>query len=313
MDLLDVCRKCGLQKDSFHFIVLTRGLLAKGKECSSLSFQSKTSLDIFITLNSLKHLIGMWQEKKAVWTSWPVFLWEKPAGLKFLFFAMVIIMLEMLNSDEDKAGFRHVKMLPSLSKGSAVLWVWHCSLFWWALPFLSVCATCYWAVGVGGKHHLRTLQFIQPVQMAKHFLPVSATVPLSIVMMQLVASADFHCIWWLPNRLLFLWPPPSRLESVLSPFQASSPFIPWSICSMGQYWIPHLWEPCRPHSWAVTINDCPLLLPGMLAVFLPLLSFSPPPPDTSILFCWSFLVYIPPSSFLSSHIAVTQLHTWNNL
>lgn len=145
MDLLDVCRKCGLQKDSIHFIVLTRGLLAKGKERSSLSFQSKTSLDIFITLNSLKHLIGMWQEKKAVWTSWPVFLWEKPAGLKFLFFAMVIIMLEMLNSDEDKAGFRHVKMLPSLSMGSAVLWVWHCSLFWWALPFL--CATCYWAVG----------------------------------------------------------------------------------------------------------------------------------------------------------------------
>lgn len=53
-----------LQKDSVHIIVLTRGLLAKGKEHSSLSFQSKTSLDIFITLNSLKHLIGMWQEKK---------------------------------------------------------------------------------------------------------------------------------------------------------------------------------------------------------------------------------------------------------
>lgn len=56
---MDVCRKCGLQKDSIHIIVLTRGLLAKGKEHSSLSFQSKTSLDIFITLNSLKHLIGM--------------------------------------------------------------------------------------------------------------------------------------------------------------------------------------------------------------------------------------------------------------
>lgn len=62
---MDVCRNRELQKDSVHIIVLTRGLLAKGKERSSLSFQSKTSLDIFITLNSLKHLIGMWQEKKS--------------------------------------------------------------------------------------------------------------------------------------------------------------------------------------------------------------------------------------------------------
>lgn len=40
-----------------------RSLLAKGKELY-LSFQSKTSLDIFITLNSLERLIGMWQEEK---------------------------------------------------------------------------------------------------------------------------------------------------------------------------------------------------------------------------------------------------------
>jgi len=36
-----------------------RGLLAKGKELFSLSFQSKNGLDVFIALNSLEHLVGM--------------------------------------------------------------------------------------------------------------------------------------------------------------------------------------------------------------------------------------------------------------
>lgn len=185
-----------------------------------------------------------------------------------------------------------------------------------AFPVCHLLLSCRrpeWMVAAIVKHHLRTLQFIQPVQMAKHFLFVSVRVPPSIFMVELVASVDSHCIWWLLSRLLFLWPPPSCLESLLSPFQASSPFIPWSVCSMGQYWTPHRQEPCHPHSWAVTINDPPSALAWIVGSVLALLSFSPPHTDTSVLFCWSFLVYIPPSSFLSSHTAVTQLHTLNNL
>lgn len=68
----------------------------------------------------------------------------------------------------------------------------------------------------------------------------------------------------------------SSLTSRIS-FHLSRLFPCWSVCSVGQYWAPQLQEPCHPHSWAATINDPSLPLPGMLAVFLPLLSFSPPP------------------------------------
>lgn len=96
-------------------------------------------------------------------------------------------MLEMLNSDEDEAGFRHVKMtfyglccalgvtLPFVLMGPAFP---EC-----VCHLLLSCRRPQWMVAVVVKHHLRTLQFTQPVQMAKHFLSVSGRVPLSMFMM----------------------------------------------------------------------------------------------------------------------------------
>lgn len=152
MHFLYVCIKCGLQKYSMHIIVLTK----KGAK----GFASQGQRTLFFKLsvkNQSRHFYHIKQSgafnryvtgRKAVWTSWPVFLWEKPAGPKFLFFAMVIIMLEMLNGGTwSKAGFGHVKVLPSLPAWSAVPCVWRCSWVWWVLYLMSVSATWYWVVG----------------------------------------------------------------------------------------------------------------------------------------------------------------------
>lgn len=148
MLLLFVCRKCGLQKYSMHIIVLTKkgakGFASQGQRTLFFKLsgkkQSRRSYQIKQSRAFNRYVTG----RKAVWTGWPVFLWEKPAEPKLLFFVMVIIMMEVLNGDIwSKAGFRHTKMLPSLSTGSAVLCVWHCSWFWWALYLMNVCAACY--------------------------------------------------------------------------------------------------------------------------------------------------------------------------
>lgn len=149
---LCVCRKHGLQKYSMHIIVLTK------KGAKGFASQGRRTLFFKLSVrNQSRHFYHIKQSgafnryvtgRKAGWMSWPVFLWEKPAGPMFLFFAMVIITLEMLNGDTwSKAGFRCVNTSPSFSMGSAVLCVWHCSWVWWVLCFMSVSATCYWVAG----------------------------------------------------------------------------------------------------------------------------------------------------------------------
>lgn len=148
MHLLYVCRKCGLQKYSMHIIVLTKkgakGFASQGQRTLFFKLSVKKQSRHFYHIKQSRAFNRYVTGRKAVWTSWPVFLWEKPAGPKFLYFAMAVVMLEMLNGDIwSKAGFRRVKMLHLLSTGCAVLCVWYCSWFWWALYLMSVCATCY--------------------------------------------------------------------------------------------------------------------------------------------------------------------------
>lgn len=148
MHLLYVCRKCGLQNYGMLITVCTKkgakGFASQGQRTLFFKLSVKKQSRHFYHIKQSGAFNRYVTGRKAAWTSWPVFLWEKLACPEFLFFAMVIIMLEILNGDIwSKAGFRPVKMLPLLSTRSAVLCVWHCSWFWWALYLMSVCATSH--------------------------------------------------------------------------------------------------------------------------------------------------------------------------
>lgn len=184
---MDVCRNCAAEGQRSHYCAY-KGFASQGQRTLFLKLSVKNQSRHFYHIKQSEAFNRYVTGKKAVWTSWPVFLWEKPAGLKILFIAMVIIMLEMLDSDEDKAGLWHVKMLPFLSVESALGVMLLFTLMGPAFPepvchLLPSCRRPEWMVTAVVKHHLRTLQFIQPVQMAKHFLSVSTRVSLPIFML----------------------------------------------------------------------------------------------------------------------------------
>lgn len=122
MHLLYVCRKCGLQNYGMLIIVCTKkgakGFASQGQRTLFFKLSVKKQSRHFYHIKQSGAFNRYVTGRKAAWTSWPVFLWEKLAGPEFLFFAMVIIMLEILNGDIwSKAGFRPVKMLPYFLRG----------------------------------------------------------------------------------------------------------------------------------------------------------------------------------------------------
>lgn len=83
-----------------HIIVLTK------KGAKGFASQGQRTLFKLSVKKQSRHFYHIKQSgafnryvtrRKTVCTSCPVFLWERAAGPKFSFFAMVIIMLEMLN------------------------------------------------------------------------------------------------------------------------------------------------------------------------------------------------------------------------
>jgi len=98
-------RKCGQQKYSMHISVLTRkgakkGIASQGQRTLFFKLSVKKQSRHFYHIKQSGAFNRDVTGRKAVWTSWPGFLWEKPAGPKILFCAMVITMLEMLNGDK---------------------------------------------------------------------------------------------------------------------------------------------------------------------------------------------------------------------